>query len=269
MKYTPDLVPVKPQGYVALSVGCGIILFLQLISQYFLAPGFGGRDILTSALVLRPEAGPSVWYRMLTYAVVHGGIWHALFNVLVLAFTGRVIEEQIGRRRFLFLFFLAAYFCGAFTYLHILLVRQSTVLGASGAIAALLYVYWRMNPDAQVLLFFIIPLPIKYVMYGMITLDFLGTIFPLHTGLAHPTHFAGYLFGYLYLRYGDSVQDWFENQEERRRVQAIRREQVKAQSRRSFYDNEIDPILKKISEQGINSLSDIEKRILKEAGKNK
>ena len=33
------------------------------------------------------------WYRMLTYAVVHGGWGHLLFNMLTLYFFGRVVEE--------------------------------------------------------------------------------------------------------------------------------------------------------------------------------
>ncbi len=33
------------------------------------------------------------WYRMLTYAVVHGGWGHLLFNMLTLFFFGRVVEE--------------------------------------------------------------------------------------------------------------------------------------------------------------------------------
>jgi hypothetical protein len=104
-------------------------------------------------------------------------------------------------------------------------------------------------------------------MFGLITIDFIGTVLPLPTGLAHATHFAGYLFGYLYLRYWDRLLEWFENREERRRLKVIHRERTKAQAKRSYFVNEIDPILKKISEHGMGSLSDIEKQILKNAGK--
>jgi membrane associated rhomboid family serine protease len=269
MKFSPDPSPVKWPGTVIIAIACGALYFLQLVFQYGLSSFFDGRDVLTPMLILGPAQDASVLYRMLTYGFIHGSIWHVLFNMVVLAFTAKAIEEYTGRKNFLILYFCAVYFCGIFTALHSAFIRESTVLGASGAISALLFIYWRMNPDAQVLLFFIIPLPIKYLMYALVTLDFFGTIFPLNTGLAHATHFSGYLFGYLYLRYWERFMEWRDGWQERRRLRVVRMEEAKVMSRRSYYANEVDPILKKISEKGMDNLSDIEKEILKRAGKTK
>ena len=268
MKFTPDLIPPKRPGYIIIAIICGVVYFLQLVSQYGLSSYFNG-DVITSFLVLGSARDASVIYRMFTYAFIHGSIWHVLFNMIVLAFTAKAIEEHIGRRQFIILYLSAVYFCGTITALHCSFVRESTVLGASGAISALLFIYWRMNPDAQVLLFFVIPMPIKYLMIGLITLDFVGTLFPIPTGLAHVTHFSGYVFGYLYLKYSERIIDWVENRDERRRLRMVRLEKAKMESKRSYYMNEIDPILKKISEEGMESLSDIEKQILKRAGRGK
>lgn len=261
-------------GYAVLMIVCAAVFLLQTVFQYIPATYYQGRDLLSALFILdRPDwhaLNLTLFYRMFTYAFLHENFLHLLFNMIVLMFTGKALEERIGRGSFIVVYCLAAYFCGIVTALHGVLVfwnPWSMVLGASGAISALLFVYWRLNPDAEILLFFILPLPIRYVMLGLMAVDFAGTFIPLGNHLSHVTHLAGYGFGYLYLRYGGQVVLFWEKLLHKKQARMEIRHFEKQLERQQRFENEIDPILKKISEQGADSLTDIERRILQNAGK--
>ncbi|HXY21182.1 MAG TPA: rhomboid family intramembrane serine protease, partial [Burkholderiaceae bacterium] len=72
-----------------------------------------------------------VW-RFVSYSFLHGGIAHWLGNMVVLVLVGPFVEAALGRLRFA-----AAYLAGgaAAGALHVI-VSDSAVIGASGAIAA-------------------------------------------------------------------------------------------------------------------------------------
>lgn len=105
-----------------------------------IATGSGGLNTDTSSLI--PEFGlfgPSVaegeWYRLLTSAFLHAGLFHIGGNMLLLYFLGRILEPGIGTPRFLALYF-AALFAGSFGAL--LLSPDNLSIGASGAVFGVL-----------------------------------------------------------------------------------------------------------------------------------
>jgi len=72
-----------------------------------------------------------IW-RFVTYSFLHGGIAHWLGNMLVLVLVGPFVEAALGRLRFAIAYVAGGAAAGA---LHVL-VSDSAVIGASGAIAA-------------------------------------------------------------------------------------------------------------------------------------
>ena len=74
----------------------------------------------------------SEFWRFVTYSFLHGGVAHWLGNMVVLVLVGPFVESALGRLRFA-----AAYLAGgaAAGALHVI-VSDSAVIGASGAIAA-------------------------------------------------------------------------------------------------------------------------------------
>lgn len=80
------------------------------------------------------------WLTPLSATLVHGGIIHIGFNLLMLGFCGRFVEVALGWRGLLLLYVLGAYAGAGAQYLaepHGL----SPMIGASGAISALLGAY--------------------------------------------------------------------------------------------------------------------------------
>ena len=45
------------------------------------------------------------WYRLITVALVHGGIFHLAFNLYALFALGNPVESAFGKSRFLVIFF--------------------------------------------------------------------------------------------------------------------------------------------------------------------
>jgi membrane associated rhomboid family serine protease len=80
------------------------------------------------------------WLTPLTATLVHGGIIHLGFNLLILVFCGRRVENVLGPASLLILYLLGAYAAAGAQYLadpHSLVA----VIGASGAISAVLGAY--------------------------------------------------------------------------------------------------------------------------------
>jgi membrane associated rhomboid family serine protease len=91
------------------------------------------------------------YYRLLTAAFLHAGLFHILFNMYAVWIFGPPLEQLLGRARFAALYLLAALGGSATSYLFSPLGSRS--VGASGAIfgllGAFLVINRRMNRDSR------------------------------------------------------------------------------------------------------------------------
>lgn len=140
------------------------------------------------------------WYwQFLTYMFVHGSVSHFLFNMLSLYIFGTAVERRIGSREFTLYYLLCGTLCGVASYAMYYLANTNVVLlGASGAIYALLSLFSALYPRAVIYVFGIIPVqaPLLIIIYFVIELA--GGLFS-YDGVAHMTHLFGLLFGLIYM----------------------------------------------------------------------
>lgn len=140
------------------------------------------------------------WYwQFLTYMFVHGSVSHFLFNMLSLYIFGSAVERRIGSREFTLYYLLCGTLCGVASYAMYYLANTNVVLlGASGAIYALLILFSALYPRAVIYIFGIIPVqaPLLIIIYFVIELA--GGLFS-YDGVAHMTHLFGLLFGLIYM----------------------------------------------------------------------
>lgn len=139
----------------------------------------------------------AIW-QPLTSMFLHGGFLHILFNMFVLWQFGNRIEETIGTNKFLSLYFISGIVSG----LLWLLFGTGAAVGASGALCGLLAAYVFISPETKVLLFFIIPMKIKNLVYGFMLFSFVFGILSIINptfgfGVAHFGHLGGLVGGYL------------------------------------------------------------------------
>src|SRR5688572_22512102 len=108
-------------------------LLIINIAIYFIQVTLG-QNLVFGTLALFADKFPSTpheWATMFTYMFVHGGMFHLAFNMLTLWMFGTRVERAWSTKNFLMLYL----WCGlGGALVHILLVRQGLLVGASAAV---------------------------------------------------------------------------------------------------------------------------------------
>ena len=143
-------------------------------------------------------------WQMLTYALLHGGFMHLMFNGIALWSFGGAVEHRLGARRFL-LFFGACVIGSAVAQL-LTLPGSGTgqplmpTVGASGGIYGVLIAFALFFPRARMMLVFPpIPMPAWLLVLLFIGADLALGFGRVATGIAHFAHLGGALTGVLLL----------------------------------------------------------------------
>ncbi|MEZ4236994.1 MAG: rhomboid family intramembrane serine protease [Myxococcota bacterium] len=154
-------------------------------------------DQLSFTLGFRPAA-PSV-LTVATSMFLHGSLLHLLGNMLYLWIYGPNVERRLGRAAFLLLYATGG-LLGALLYALVSLSSPIPVIGASGAISALLGAYLVFFPINTIRLWFwvtTVRLPAFLVLVFFVVVDNLLP-FLARTGssVAHAAHLGGFFGGW-------------------------------------------------------------------------
>ncbi|MBI2930554.1 MAG: rhomboid family intramembrane serine protease [Planctomycetes bacterium] len=200
-----------------------------------------------------------VW-QLVTHAFLHAptGIWHLLFNMLFLYWFGTDVAEVYGPRRFLLLYFGGASLCAVAHTVAAFAMGAPNIhaIGASGAILAVCVVAAHLFPTRQVLIMFVLPVPLWLLVLAYVAMDLYYPLVGMQPWVASAGHLGGAIFGFLFyrLRMGRPRFSWLT-----RPFEGL----LSRKPRPSR--EEVDRILDKINAQGIGSLTDRERDILKRA----
>lgn len=235
-----------------------------------------------------------VW-QLFTFQFMHAGFLHLLFNCWAIFIFGRELEEALGVKRFLTLYFSSGAIGGllqalvgglALHYGHTYWVLRfaGPVVGASAGAFGLLAAFATLYPERvlTLLVFFVVPINMraKFLLLFSLLLVLFGIIIPLGN-MADVAHLGGIAAGVLFMRYAAHWQLRWPQLSRGRRPAPRRLVRVttapsgpwirsKAQPQdelppEEFLSKEVDPILDKISAKGIQSLTERERRILESA----
>ena len=139
----------------------------------------------------------SVWLSILTSMFLHGGLAHLFGNLLFLWIFGNNIEDHMGHFRYLIFYLLGGVVA---TGAHVILNLDSTIpmVGASGAIAAVMGAYLVWFPDAPVrtaVFFFFIQI-VDIRAKWLLGFWFISQFFTSpNSGVAWAAHVGGFVFG--------------------------------------------------------------------------
>jgi len=199
-----------------------------------------------------------VW-QLFTYMFLHSEshVFHIIMNMLFLYWFGTELERMLGRRRFLVLY-LGGGIAGGLSYAVTQYIGGMTTpaIGASAAVMAILVVYAFYFPNRTILLFFVVPMKIKWFVLMVIGIDLVYSINTYADGVAHTAHLGGALFGFLFWRFSPLVAQLFDRLEDMHREQQVRR--------RAQDEKRMDEILAKIGREGFDSLTRRERDFLHE-----
>jgi len=144
-------------------------------------------------------------WTFVTYMFVHAGWSHIIFNMISLWFFGPRVEDQMGGRRFIALYFVAG-LGGALLSLALSQVAPYPIVGASGAIFGVELVYATFWPHDRIYIWGAIPVEARWLVIGQTVYSIFGGFGGLGSfggGVAHFAHLGGYVGAFLYLRWID------------------------------------------------------------------
>jgi len=227
-----------------------------------------------------------VW-RFIGFQFLHGGLMHILFNMVCLYFFGPLVEGRLGSKRYLAFYLL----CGIFGALMFLLLNLggyalqlrlgshvaipgllfdspfTPLIGASAGVFGVLMAGAYIVPNATVLLFFILPMRLATLAYAMVAFALFMVIVGGHNAGGEAGHLGGAIAGFYFIRHPHHLHGffdflgWADPTSHHYRHKRSRAGPAPPRADRA----EIDHILDKISDTGLHSLSEKEKRILREA----
>lgn len=175
---------------------------------------FGDRDNRVMSWLSLDQATikhPWEWWRLLSYAFAHdpARIFHIVGNMLGLWFFGPPVEALLGRGRFLRYYLMAALVGGLTWALHSLAAPgASAVLGASGAITAVVILFVLNFPQERVHLFGVLGMPAWVFGIILVASDLLGLGGAGVRQHAYDVHLSGALFAVIYHRFGGRFGGW-------------------------------------------------------------
>lgn len=247
----------------------------------------GGNDWLS----LSSNPADLVWkpWSLLSYAFLHGGFLHLLFNMMTLFFAGRIFLTFFTEKQLLGLYIMAALFAGL-TYivgsgLIPLLAGSgaSKMVGASAAIMAVLIAGASYAPYYEVRVPLLGNLKLWHIAIFLVVADLIQ-ISANNMG-GHLAHLAGAAFGYFFivlLKSGtdlsrpvttvtDGIAGLFKTRKStpfkkvHRNPSPVTR--TMPEKTKDITQKQIDDILDKISKSGYDSLTKEEKDFLFKVGK--
>lgn len=216
---------------------------------------------------------PWLWWQTITSGFLHDqdDIWHIIGNMFVLWMFGRDVEGVYGKREFLRFYMTTLVISSVAWALWTHQVQPNSGLfrsyGASGAVAGVLTLFILHFPRRTLLLFFVIPVPAWLVGVFLVGSDLMGEISRDYSkgGIAHSAHLAGVAFALIYFKLGWNFGRILPD---RKWVPRIRRGPKlrvhDPDQRASTLDDEADAILEKVHQQGADSLTRREKRVLED-----
>jgi len=251
----------RPRVALLGLIGVNIAVFVTQLFLDAYEPGFVRQYLALSDVGLRSAYG----WQFITAAFLHDGTWHLLGNMFLLYLLGRDVESILGQRHFLCLY-LTGTLAGELGHLF-LMPESSALLAASGGPAAVVMAYAAILPELELtsMIFFLLPIRLKakHLGYGAMTLATLGIIFDRTPTVAHSSFLGGCLAGWFYAHLlGYGRPSILQRMLRQRRVEADR---IHAMTPEQFIAEQIDPLLDKISREGMGSLTRAERRLLAKA----
>lgn len=229
-------------------------------------------------------------WSIITYAFLHNGFFHILFNMLVLYFSGKIFLEFFNPQKMINFYVLGAIFGALVFMLSYNLfpvfndIGSSKLLGASAAVMAVLVGIATKVPNYGLRFFLIGNVKLWVIAVVFVVLDFIRIPFGNPGG--HLAHLGGAFAGYYYtsqlakgndigafvekaLNYIQSLFDGkYSSKSNMKTVhKSTQKKTTTTKVSKTEKQKKVDQILDKISKSGYDSLTKEEKDFLFDAGK--
>jgi len=178
-----------------------IVFFLTRMNPrltYVLA--LNPRRIINDALFTEGGKAYHCVWQFVTYMFAHGGFSHIFFNMLALVMFGTAVEKAIGSKEFLLFYFVCGILSGALSFVTYLIFGNYGVflLGASGAVYAVMFAYAVCYPRSKIYIWGLVPVPAPILVLIYAVIAIVDEVFYV-SNISNITHLFGFLTAWLYL----------------------------------------------------------------------
>lgn len=280
---------VQPDGSVVQTVVMGIPVLamdgtpLAIAEGHYATPLNRALHFSTKKVI----GGAELW-RLIGFQFLHANLTHLLFNMIALYFFGPLIEQYLGRKRYL-AFYLLCGIAGALLYLLLnlsgylwvesaglpalpgLLINATgtPLIGASAGVFGVLVGGAFLAPNVMVLVFFILPMRLATLAWVLIVIAIASIFIGVDNAGGEAAHLGGAMAGWGLIRHPDRLHrffDWLGRFDPTSRY--FRSSGASPRPGRSGPGtDDIDRILAKIGREGLGSLTKKERRMLQEASR--
>jgi membrane associated rhomboid family serine protease len=253
--------PFYQRGLGIPGIGPAVKWILVANLLVFLMQVLGADGYLTNWFGVWPASWRTdmqIW-RLITYQFLHGDLLHILFNMIGLLSFGPLLERTWGTRTFL-AFYLGCGASGGLSYILLAALKVLPVgfmIGASGAILGLVAACAIMFPQMTVLVYFLFPVPIRYVALIFIAIGLFVIFTGGHNAGGEAAHLGGMAAGAAFVLFRRNLEELSV----RMKVMIWHRQIIKA----AELQQEVDRILQKVHDHGLHSLTWREKATLRKA----
>jgi len=244
-------------------------LLVANVAVYFLT-SMGTLDWRYMALI--PGAILAQPWGVFTYMFVHGGFWHLAFNMLGLFFFGPRLEDQLGGKGFLSLYFLSGLGGAAFSFLF---ARYGAVVGASGAVFGVLLGFAYFWPRERIYIWGVLPIEARWLVTILAAMALYSGFSGAGANVAHFAHLGGFAAGYGYLRWRKRkyMQQWKPMPTPKAKLEktaragsggdSLRRwKSIRIENLHELNREEVERLLEKSKTSGVGSLTPDERAML-------
>jgi len=187
----------RPFRYRYYNAAFGIII-INIV--FFVFNTISPQSRYYTALIPGLIIGKGFYWQFFTYMFTHANISHIFFNMLGLFFFGTQVERRIGSSEFLLFYLLTGFLAGLFSFSVYMSTGMygAVLLGASGAIFAVLLAFAVYFPYANIYIMGIIPVKAPLLVIGYTAIELFSQLLSINSGVAHLTHLAGFVFAFFY-----------------------------------------------------------------------
>jgi len=230
---------------------------------------------IADPLVLYPPrivAQPWTVYTAFTYMFLHASTSHILFNMLGLFFFGPRLENRLGAKGFLLLYFLSGLGGAAGSFLF---APQAPVVGASAAVYGVLLGFAMYWPRERIYIWFVIPVEAWLIAVLLVAGSLWAGVNPGGSRIAHFAHLGGMVVAFVFLKWWNWRVGFAKREFQKKlrptvasagvmsdRVALQRWKGISVGSLHELNRGEVERLLAKVQSEGAASLSPSERDFL-------
>ncbi len=229
-----------------------------------------------------------VW-RLVTFQFLHDpdSILHVGFNMFGLWIFGPIVEDYLGRKKYL-AFYLMCGLSGGLLFVILTILGNVTgmnipgllsndlrmpLIGASAGVFGVIMACAFVSPNTTIqLLIPPIPLKMRTLAYAYVGLSLFNLLRGSSNAGGEAAHIGGAIAGFYFIRNSHLLMDFFDVTGDSRNQSKGKKPKSKAKTKKKYdrgipTESEVDRILDKVKREGLASLSEKEKKTLAKASK--